>query len=143
MRRRSSRALLGVLLGLVTACSGVTGPERDIEGKVLYDQYCARCHGLDGDPVPGVDPPCDDNRGLPGCAQSFRDRARMDRVSDEAFKGAILSGRPAAPRPRGVPPGKGMPAFPTQFTEATMMVLIAYVRGLSGSMGPHAPAPEE
>lgn len=72
---------------------------------------------------------------------SFQDRDRMDGMSDETFKGAVMGGRPAGRRPTGVPPGKGMPAFPTQFTEATMMVLVAYVRGLSGSQGPHAPEP--
>ena len=130
------------VLALATACSGATGPERPIEGKVLYDQYCARCHGPDGNPVADVDPPCAKNPALAGCAGSFADRARMDRMSDDVFKGAVLAGRPPPPpRPGGAAPGKGMPAFPTQFTDATMMVLIAYVRGLSGSRGSHAPEP--
>ncbi len=133
--------VLGLSVSLASGCSGATGPEKPIEGKVLYDQYCARCHGLNGEPVVGVDPACDEDPQAGSCAGSFLDRRRMDRMSDETFKGAVLSGKQPRPRPTGVPPGKGMPAFPTQFTDATMMVLIAYVRGLSGSKGPHAPEP--
>lgn len=130
-----------LVLPALGACSDTVGPERIIEGKIMYDQYCARCHGQDGSPVAGVDPPCDTDPSVAGCAGSFSDRGRMDRMSDETFKGAVLGGKQPGRRATGVAPGKGMPGFPTQFTEATLMVLVAYVRGLSGSRGPHAPEP--
>lgn len=134
-----ARVLTSLLIPLLGACSGATGPEREIQGKVLYEQYCARCHGLDGIPVQGVDPVCDGAPGTVGCPPNFQDRAWMDRLSDREFEGAVRGGKQPAKRPQGVAPGKGMPAFPQEFTEATLMVVIAYVRGLSGSRGPHAP----
>jgi len=130
--------LAALALAQLLGCSKV-GPEVEIEGEVLYNQYCARCHGVQGIPVHGLDPPCVDSPTLPGCAGSFRDRQRMDRLQDEVFKGAVLAGRPATRRRNGIAPSNGMPAFPNQFTDATMMVLIAYVRGMSGSQGAHAP----
>lgn len=130
--------LIPILIPMA-GCNGATGPEREIQGKVLYEQYCARCHGPEGVPVEGVDPVCDEAPGTVGCPPSFQDRAWMDRLSDREFEGAVRGGKQPARRPQGVAPGKGMPSFPTEFTEATLMVVIAYVRGLSGSKGPHAP----
>lgn len=100
----------------VGACSEVTGPERPIEGKKLFDQYCARCHGVDG-------------RGVPEQPQArdLSDIRIVDNLSDDSIEGTIRMGRPPA-----------MPAFADQFTEATLKVLVAYVRSLSGSKGSHA-----
>ena len=115
--RGTGAASLGALV-LAIGCGDVSGPVKPIEGQVLYEQYCARCHGHDGKPV---------GKGVG--AIDFSNRAVVDQRSDEALKGVIMQGRGA------------MPGFGMQFTDAAMMVLIAYLRGLSGSQGPHAPAP--
>ena len=47
-------------------------------------------------------------------------------AGDEAMKGAIRNGRPP-----------NMPPFRDQFTDGALNVLVAYVRGLSGSEGKH------
>jgi cytochrome c oxidase cbb3-type subunit 3 len=111
-----SLAIAVVATLVASGCSEVTGPEREIDGKQLYDQYCARCHGADG-------------RGVSTQPQA-RDLSNiriMDELSDESIEGTIRMGRPPA-----------MPAFGEHFTEASLKVLVAYVRSLSGSKGPHA-----
>lgn len=112
-------------LVLAAGCSQPTGPERPIEGKRLYDQYCARCHGVGG--VPTKEAPT---------ASSFADAAFVERLSDESMKGVIRGGR-----------GQ-MPGFGDRFTDATLQVMVAYVRelpakGAAGSGKASAPAPAE
>lgn len=106
-------ATAAALMLASAGCSEVTGPERVIDGEQLYNQYCARCHGLDG-------------RGVPEQAQArdLSDIRVMENLSDEQIKRAIQMGRPPT-----------MPAFGDQFTEASLLVLVAYVRTLSGSKG--------
>jgi mono/diheme cytochrome c family protein len=121
------RSLCVAVVALLAAagCGNATGPEHEISGKVLYDQYCARCHGEDGTPV---------YKEL----SSLNDRRLMDQISDMAFDGIVRGGRPALRDAAGKDVVPAMPAFGEQFTDATMMVLVAYVRSFSGSMGPHA-----
>lgn len=110
-------------IGLSTpaaACSEPTGPEREISGARLYEQNCARCHGPDGKGVEGQQPIPD-----------FSDRAYMDRRSSMAIRQTIRMGKP----PR-------MPSFGREFTEASVKVLEAHIRSLSGSQGPHGPRPQ-
>lgn len=107
MRRRRASAL--VVLALA-GCTQPTGPELVISGEQLYNQYCARCHGVDG--VPTAAAPT---------ASSFADPRVVERLSDETMKGVIRSGR-----------GQ-MPGFGDRFTEATLQVMVAYVRSLPGS----------
>jgi mono/diheme cytochrome c family protein len=114
------RISIATSLALVFACNETVGPERDIDGQVLYEQYCARCHGLDGRPVPEQPQ-----------ARNLADRRIVDNLSDQAIEMMVKNGREPS-----------MPAFRDQFTEASLMVLIAYVRSLSGSHGSHV-RPEE
>jgi mono/diheme cytochrome c family protein len=110
------RAALGLFFVLVTfGCQETTGPEREISGQILYEQYCARCHGTTGRPVPEQPQ-----------ARDLSDKRIVDTISDESMKGVIRNGRPP-----------GMPAFREQFTDASLSVLVAYVRSLSGSEGKH------
>jgi len=97
-------------------CSDTVGPERVIDGQQLYENYCARCHGLDGRPL------ADQLQ-----ARDLSNRRIVDSLSDEAISMTIQRGRPPA-----------MPAFQDEFTEASLMVLVAYVRSLSGSAGSKA-----
>lgn len=116
---RCRRACALVALGLVLAgCTQPTGPEIDISGEQLYNQYCARCHGVDGVPTEAAP-----------TSSSFADPGVVERLTDEAIKGVIRSGR-----------GQ-MPGFGDRFTEATLQVLAAYLRSLpaGGSAPPAAP----
>lgn len=114
MRRRASALVALALAG----CSQPTGPELVISGEQLYNQYCARCHGVDGVPTEAAP-----------TASSFADPAVAARLNDEAMKGVIRAGR-----------GQ-MPGFGDRFTEATLQVFVAYVRSLSaGAAKPTAEA---
>lgn len=116
MRCRRAVAVL-VLAG---GCTQPTGPERPISGEQLYNQYCARCHGEDGKPTEAAP-----------TASSFTDAAFVERLSDEGMKGVIRAGR-----------GQ-MPGFGDAFTEATLQVLVAYVRSLPGRSAEAPAAPPE
>lgn len=122
MRSVLPRTSLAIASVIVLGCAPTVGPEREIDGQVLYEQYCARCHGLDGRPVPEQ----------PN-ARNLADRRIVDNLSDQAIEMMIENGREPS-----------MPAFRGQFTEASLMVLVAYVRSLSGSAGSHVrPADRE
>ena len=125
-------AACGLLIGVVPGCEEATRPETNIEGKRLYEQYCARCHGSDGGGVVGAD---DMKAGSPeqlALAKPLNDAARMRLVNDDMILGVIRGGRPPA-----------MPGFAEEFTEAKIMVIAAYVRSLSGTPGTKAPQREE
>jgi mono/diheme cytochrome c family protein len=106
MRRRRASALVALALA---GCSQPTGPELAISGEQLYNQYCARCHGVDGVPTQAAP-----------TASSFADPGVIERLNDESMKGVIRA-------------GKGqMPGFGEHFTEVTLQVMVAYVRSLPG-----------
>lgn len=117
MRVSHWRAALAITV-VVSGCVDTVGPERAIDGQQLYENYCARCHGVDGRPVPEQPQ-----------ARDLSNRRIVDTLGDEAISMAIRMGRPPT-----------MPAFRDEFTEASLMVLVAYVRSLSGSSGSRAPA---
>ncbi len=113
-----------VLASSVGACESATGPRREISGQVIYDQYCARCHGPDGKPV------------VPG-APDFSDPNVMAGLSDMGIKGIIKRGAEGRRNPAtGDVVSEGMPGFGEQFTEATLMVLVSYLRSLAPTAEP-------
>jgi mono/diheme cytochrome c family protein len=120
-RRVLATAVAFAALTAATGCESATGPRKEISGEVLYNQYCARCHGPGGEPV------------VPG-APNFADPNVMAGLSDMGMKGIIRKGVEARRNPAtGDVIGEGMPGFDEQFTDATLMVLVAYVRGFTGA----------
>ncbi len=112
MRRR-----VGVIAFLgVFGCRGPTGPERELDGQRLYNQHCARCHGVDGAPT-----------SQSPQARDLSDIQVVGLLRDDHMKRTIRMGRPP-----------NMPAFGGRFTDAALDVLVAHVRSLSGSRGQHA-----
>lgn len=110
-------SVLGLLVVFATSgCGEVTGPEHEISGQQLYEQYCARCHGTSGRPDPN-------ETTMKVQPRDLSDRRIVDNLSDESIKGIVRSGSP------------NMPAFRDQFTDGALLVLVAYVRSLSGSEG--------
>jgi mono/diheme cytochrome c family protein len=116
MRRLASYVPAVVLLA---ACGEAAGPEREISGEQIFARYCSRCHGPDGKGT--VETPD---------AKDLSHRPTMDRLSDGRLRQIVMMGHPPE-----------MPAFFGQFTEASLRVLIAHVRSLSGSQGPHGRPP--
>lgn len=118
---------------LLAGCNDPTGPKTEISGQQLYLQYCARCHGPSGAGVPDAEP------GSPGflaASKPLNDPRRMKQLGDEHIMGVIRTGR------MGQGGTQVMPPFASEFTEAKLMVLTAYVRSLSGTGGDHARAQE-
>lgn len=113
---------LSCILALA-GCGESTGPERELSGQRLYEQYCARCHGPTGRP----EDPQTQTRDL-------SDARIVDTISDERMMGVIRSGIPSGCNKPGRPPCQ-MPPFAEHFTDAALLVLVAYVRSLSGSQG--------
>ncbi len=102
---------LPLALGLgALACGDPTGPTTPINGKQIYDQYCARCHGFDGGGV----------ADQPAAMGRLDNLVLMSTKNDQQIMGVIRAGKPPA-----------MPGFAGEFTEAKLMVLTAYVRSLS------------
>lgn len=99
-----------------------------MSGKQLYNQQCARCHGLDGRPTK-----------VAPAARDLTNRSYMDGLGDKAIRAAIMGGRPA-----GLPAEQQMmPAFGNQFSEPELQVLIGYMRSLSNpELGPQQLTPE-
>ena len=115
---RTGMTGLALALALVFGaggCSEPTGPELPIDGPRLYNQHCARCHGVDGKGLPEV----------PG-VRNLTDKNMMEMLSDERIKATIRMGKPPT-----------MPAF-THFHEPTLKVLVAYVRQFSEPTPPPA-----
>ncbi|MGH1339913.1 MAG: c-type cytochrome [Nannocystales bacterium] len=105
------KLVLPLALGLgALACGDPTGPTTPIDGKQIYDQYCARCHGVDG---AGVEE-------QPAALGRLNNLPLMSSKNDQQIMGVIRAGKPP-----------NMPGFAGEFTEAKLMVLTAYVRSLS------------
>lgn len=102
---------LALCLGAL-ACGDPTGPQTPIDGKKIYDQYCARCHGFDGAGMAEV----------PAANGRLNNPVLMRARSDQQIMGVIRAGKPPQ-----------MPGFAGEFTEAKLMVLTKYVRDLSAS----------
>lgn len=94
----------------VLACGDPTGPTTPIDGKQIFGQYCARCHGSDGAGV----------AEQPASLGRLNNLAVMSSKSDQQIMGVIRAGKPPS-----------MPGFAGEFTEGKLMVLTAYVRALS------------
>ncbi|WP_018112076.1 c-type cytochrome [Thermus igniterrae] len=97
------------------------------DGKALYGQHCAACHGAEGQGIPGAIPPLAGN----------------PRVADEAYVVKVVREGLSGPlEVKGVAYSGVMPPMP-QVAEADARAIAQYLKGLSGaSAQPPAPAPQ-
>lgn len=116
MSRAAASAL--VAFAFAAGCSQPTGPEKNIDGERLFNQYCARCHGSEGIPTEAAP-----------TASSLANATHVESLSDESMKGVIRAGR-----------GQ-MAGFGDRFTDATLQVLVAYIRSLPAKAKAEASAP--
>ena len=81
------------------------------DGKALYAEHCARCHGTDG-------------RGRTALGRTFKcpdlTSSKTQGRSDSRFRSAIKNGR------------GNMPAFAKKLSAQDILALIAYIRSLKG-----------
>jgi ubiquinol-cytochrome c reductase cytochrome c subunit len=97
---------LGLLLGLALAQ----------DGKALYGQHCAACHGPQAQGVPGAIPPLAGNPRV-------QDEAHVLKVIKEGISGPLEVG--------GTTYNGVMPPMP-QVSEAEARAIALYLKGLSG-----------
>lgn len=105
-------ASMVLLLGVLPACSKPTQASDGAQGKTLFVNNCARCHGAEG------------TGGLPvfeggPSPRNFRDHAFHAERTDAQIKMTIVNGK-----------GSGMPPFGTLFDEAQLDALVQHVRSL-------------
>ncbi|WP_114313449.1 c-type cytochrome [Thermus caldifontis] len=110
---------LALLLGLSLALAQ--------EGKAPYGQYCASCHGSEGQGIPGAIPPLAGN----------------PKVEDEAYVVKVVRQGLSGPlEVNGVTYNGIMPPLP-QVSEAEARAIAQYLKGLSGTQAEaQAPAPQ-
>ncbi|GAA5335390.1 MULTISPECIES: c-type cytochrome [Thermus] len=94
------------------------------EGKALYGQFCAGCHGAEAQGVPGAIPP------LAGNPRAL-DETHVVQVVRQGLSGPLEVG--------GVTYNGVMPPMP-QVSEAQARAIAQYLKGLSGAK-PEGPAP--
>jgi len=123
MNRINIQILLGALMILVTSTIvlvyGFNEQKRMVEaaqaqqgraieqGAALFEQQCSRCHGTQGQGIPGLCPPLND--------RNFFDNRLKDvgwsGTQEDYIVATASSGRLASTRPQSYP-GQGMPAMP-------------------------------
>lgn len=117
--------VLGTSAVLLIACNrpGLTrGPSEEATlGKALYDQYCASCHGFDGEgqpdwKVPGAD-------GVYPAPPHAADGHTWHHA-DQLLLEIIANG--------GSRPNSGMPGFRQQLTDEEMSAILAYIKTFWG-----------
>jgi len=91
-----------------------TNPEIIAEGAELYQEYCADCHGGEGNGK-GLEA-----AGLSTAATNFTDLELMAAISDEVLFQAISEGK-----------GADMPAYAEQLSSQEMWALSDYLRSLT------------
>lgn len=102
---------VGALLaaGTISGCKNDAGPVTTVEPEKIYNQMCARCHGLDGNGVPEV-------------AATIPVR---DLTSPE------LQARPTEDLERVIMGGQNqMPAFGEVLSPRKIQALVGYIKGL-------------
>ena len=103
--------LIGIVAALAGGCSGSAGDSTD--GRVLFEQVCARCHGKDGhgDPVQRI------NLGVPDMTDPKWQAAH----TDEDIRRTVRQGSKS----------HKMPAFNDFYKPAQLDALVAHVRSLA------------
>lgn len=109
---------LALVLGLALALAQ--------DGKALYGQHCASCHGAEGQGIPGAIPPLAGNPRV-------QDEAHVVKVVREGLSGPLEVG--------GVTYNGVMPPMP-QVSEAEARAIARYLKGLGGAPAQAAPAPQ-
>lgn len=92
-------------------------PERVAQGQVLYDQYCAGCHGSDGQGQPDWKTPNDDGSYNP---PPHDVTGHTWHHSDDLLLDLIANG--------GTFPQTKMPAFGDQLTDEEILAILEYLK---------------
>jgi DMSO reductase family type II enzyme heme b subunit len=119
MRRGNSMVKLFVVIGLLVLLPGMALPEE--KGKILYDQWCASCHGEKGDGKgPAADFVWPKPRDFTKGTYKFKSTGSGEPPVDSDILRTIREGNP----------GTSMPAW-KRFSDDEVKALVAYVKQFS------------
>lgn len=133
MRRHTMQALGATVLVLLLALAGPTGlsAQDETAGKVVYDAWCAECHGAeglgDGSAAASMMPR---PRDFSQARYQIRTTGSGELPTDEDIRLAIVNGLP----------GTTMPGWPT-LSDSEITDVIAYIKSFSRFFAA-GPAPE-
>jgi mono/diheme cytochrome c family protein len=91
------------------------------QGKAIYDQYCAACHGIDGEGQPGWQRP---NSAGVYPAPPHTGEGHTWHHPDDVLLDIIANG--------GAMPASAMPGFADHLTEEEMRLVLAYLKTFWG-----------
>ncbi|MCP4447070.1 MAG: cytochrome c [Myxococcales bacterium] len=109
--QRHRSLLLGAASVALMGCTGDKVAGGSADGKVIYKEACARCHGTDGVPTQGM-------RTRAGVKPLTSERVK--KMSDEKLTEQIRNGSE----------NRTMPAFQGSITEEQMDALLGHIRVL-------------
>src|SRR5512143_673690 len=119
MRRGNSMVKLFVIIGLLVLLPGMALPEE--KGKILYDQWCASCHGEKGDGRgPAADFVWPKPRDFTKGTYKFKSTGSGEPPVDSDIIRTIREGNP----------GTSMPAW-KRFSDDEVKALVAYIKQFS------------
>jgi mono/diheme cytochrome c family protein len=124
-----TKFFLGMVLALLVLTGCATEPastlpveEGGIDGEALYVQYCAACHGVEGEGQPNWRIP-NDQGVFP--APPHDSSGHTWHHSDQVLLQIIAEG--------GSMPNTGMPGFDETLSRAEMEAILAYIKTFWGS----------
>jgi mono/diheme cytochrome c family protein len=97
-----------------------TRPTPRPDGAKVYDQHCARCHGDEGEGVPGMYPALAGNRAV-----TMASPVNLVRV---VVEGGFAPSTAGNPRPFGMPP------FATELSNADIAAVLSHLRASWGNV---------
>ncbi len=109
------RAVTFAWTGFVASAPGLADVALE-QGRAVYDQTCAVCHGPDG------------AGGMPG-VPDFNDPAGPLSKPDAVLLKSTIEGSTSPGSPMAMPPKGGNPAL----TESEIMAVLAYIRSRFGA----------
>lgn len=110
-----------MLLGLFMS---VAGSAQAADSKLVYEFYCAQCHGMDGKGR-GINV----NKDFSTDPRNLTDSSEMEKRSDEDIRGVIKDGGPSISKSALMPPWR------STLNAAEIEGLITYIRKLCDCKG--------
>lgn len=110
-----------LIIGLILAFTSISDA---VEGKKIYEHYCAQCHGLDG----GGNGP--NAKYLPVEARKHNDPEGMGKLSDKGLFTAIKNGGV------GISKSSAMPVWGKTLSDEEINALVKHMRMLCNCSGP-------
>lgn len=114
-----SRFVMMITMALGLALSAAGSAQAAVDGKQVYDFYCAQCHGLNGDGK-GINV----TKTFSTDPRNFTVAADMEKRSDDDIRTVIRDGGPAISKSPLMPP------WSATLSDAEVDALLAHIRKL-------------